>query len=36
VLGKGLRNPQWTVEDVARAFSTELAAQAQSLGLRRV
>jgi NAD(P)-dependent dehydrogenase (short-subunit alcohol dehydrogenase family) len=36
VLGKGLRNPQWTVEDVARAFSTELAAQAQPLGLRRV
>jgi NAD(P)-dependent dehydrogenase (short-subunit alcohol dehydrogenase family) len=36
VLGKGLHNPQWTVEDVARAFSTELAAQAQPLGLRRV
>jgi NAD(P)-dependent dehydrogenase (short-subunit alcohol dehydrogenase family) len=36
VLGKGLRNPQWTVEEVARAFSTELAAQAQPLGLRRV
>ncbi len=36
VLGKGLRNPQWTVGAVADAFASTLAAQAQPLGLRRV
>jgi hypothetical protein len=36
VLGTGISDPEWTVERVAAAFATNLAASLQPLGLHRV
>jgi NAD(P)-dependent dehydrogenase (short-subunit alcohol dehydrogenase family) len=36
VIGEGLRNPEWTVQGVAEAFESVLAAQARPLGMHRV